>query len=93
MPFARIGAPVDWILMDDLDEAPTYKMYVFLSAFRVTEAQKKSIQRLYSRGAKAIVWVYAPGILGDALDGKDSFAVTGLKLKLLFDRSTAARRD
>ena len=37
--------------------APTYKMYVFLSAFRVTEAQKKSIQRLYSRGAKAIVWV------------------------------------
>ena len=87
MPFARIGAPVDWILMDDLDEAPTYKMYVFLSAFRVTEAQKKSIQRLYSRGARAIVWVYAPGILGAALDGKDSFAVTGLRLKLLFDRS------
>jgi hypothetical protein len=87
LPFGRMGAPVDWILMDDLDEAPAYKMYVFLDAFRVTEAHKKSIQRLYSRGAKAFVWVYAPGIVGDALDGKDSLAVTGIKLKLLFDRS------
>ena len=93
MPFARIGAPVDWILMDDLDEAPTYKMYVFLSAFRVTDAQKKSIQRLYSRGAKAIVWVYAPGILGAALDGKDSFAVTGTEVEVAVRPVTAARRD
>ncbi len=87
MPFGRIGAPVDWILMDDLDRAPAYKMYVFLDAFHVTEAQKKAIQRLYTRGAKAIVWVYAPGIAGSALDGKDSYAVTGLKLKLLLDKS------
>jgi beta-galactosidase len=88
MPMGRIGAPVDWILMDDLDEAPAYKMYVFLSAFRVTEPQMKSIERLYSRGAKAVVWVYAPGILGDAIDGKNSFAATGMKLKLLFDRTS-----
>jgi hypothetical protein len=86
-PMGRIGAPVDWILMDDLEEAPAYKMYVFLDAFHVTEAQKKSIQRLYSRGAKALVWVYAPGIAGAALDGKDSYDVTGMKLKLLFDKS------
>jgi hypothetical protein len=87
MPMGRIGAPVDWILMDDLEDAPPYKMYVFLSAFHVTESQKKSIQRLYSRGAKALVWVYAPGIAGTALDGADSYAVTGMKLKLLFDKS------
>lgn len=87
MPFGRIGAPVDWILMDDLDVAPAYKMYVFLDAFHVTEAHKSATQRLYSRGAKALVWVYAPGILSTALDGKDSFTVTGLKLKLLFERS------
>jgi hypothetical protein len=88
LPFGRMGAPVDWILMDDLDEAPPYKMYVFLDAFRVTEAQKKSIQRLYSRGTKALVWVYAPGIMGTALDGKESLAVTGLKLKVLFEKSS-----
>lgn len=87
LPFGRIGAPVDWILMDDLDKAPAYKMYVFLNAFHVTEAQKKSIQQLYARGAKAIAWVYGPGIAGSALDGKDSLAVTGLKLKLLFDKA------
>lgn len=88
LAFGRVGAPVDWILMDDLDEAPAYKMYVFLDAFRVSEAQKQSIRRLYWRGAKAIVWVYAPGIIGDALDGKDTRAVTGLGLKLLFDKSS-----
>jgi beta-galactosidase len=88
LPFGRIGAPVDWLLMDDLDAAPAYKMYVFLNAFHVTEAHKKAIERLYSRGARAIVWVYAPGIVGSALDGRDSFEVTGMKLKLLFDRSS-----
>ena len=87
LPFGRIGAPVDWILMDDLDAAPAYKVYVFLDAFRVTEAQKQAVQRLHSRGARAIVWVYAPGILGAALDGKESYALTGIKLKLLFDTS------
>lgn len=87
MPFGRIGAPVDWILMDDLDAAPAYKMYVFLNAFRVTEQHKAAIQRLRQRGAKAIVWVYAPGIVGKALDGADSEAVTGIKLKLLLDKS------
>lgn len=88
LPFGRIGAPVDWLLMDDLDDAPPYKMYVFLNAFHVTAPQKRAIQRLYSRGARAIVWVYAPGIVGTALDGKDSLDVTGMKLKLLFDRSS-----
>jgi beta-galactosidase len=88
LPFGRIGAPADWLLMDDLDGAPAYKMYVFLNAFHVTAAHKRAIERLYSRGARAIVWVYAPGIVGAALDGKDSFAVTGMKLKLLFDRSS-----
>jgi hypothetical protein len=87
LPFGRIGAPVDWILMDDLDVAPAYKVYVFLDAFRVTESQKQSVRRLYSRGARALVWVYAPGLVGAALDGKESLALTGIKLKLLFDTS------
>ncbi len=88
LPFGRIGAPADWLLMDDLDIAPAYKMYVFLNAFRVTPSHKKALQRLYSRGARAIVWVYARGILGAGIDGKDSFEVTGMQLKLLFDRSS-----
>jgi hypothetical protein len=87
LPFGRIGAPVDWILMDDLDAAPAYKVYFFLDAFRVTESQKQAVQRLYARGARALVWIYAPGLLGAALDGKGSYSLTGIKLKLLFDTS------
>ncbi|MCE5249293.1 beta-galactosidase [bacterium] len=86
LPVGRIGAPADWILLDDLAAAPSYKMYVFLNAFRVTEEQKRAIRQLPSRGAKAIVWVYAPGLVNSTLDASGSIELTGLNLKLLPDR-------
>lgn len=87
LPAGKIGAPVDWILMDDLGTARDYKMYVFLDAFRVTEKQKAEIKRLSSRGAKAVVWVYAPGYVGETLDVKGCFDLTGIRLKCLADKS------
>lgn len=87
MPVGKIGAPVDWILMDDLDKAPDYKMYVFLNAFHVTDRQRSAVNRLSGRGAKAVVWVYAPGYVGEALDAKGCFDLTGIRLKSLDDKS------
>jgi beta-galactosidase len=86
MPCGRMGAPVDWILMDDLDEAPAYRMVLFLDAFRVTDEQKKAIDRLAGRGTRAIVWVYAPGLLGETLDVERCAQITGLKLGMLRDK-------
>lgn len=87
LPAGKIGAPVDWILMDDLEKARAYKMYVFLDAFHVTGEQKAAIKRLPQRGAKAVVWVYAPGYVGETLDVKGCFDLTGIKLKCLADKS------
>jgi len=79
----KVGAPVDWILLDDLDIAPDYKMIVFLNAFYVNKRQKQAIDRLEQRGTKAIVWVYAPGFIGKTLDVEGCKDLTGLDLKLL----------
>ncbi|MBN1290443.1 MAG: hypothetical protein JXB48_01270, partial [Candidatus Latescibacteria bacterium] len=87
MSAGRIGVPVDWILLDDLEKAPHYKMYVFLDAFHVTDKQKSMIKQLPDMGAKAIVWVYAPGYIGETPDVKGCYDLTGIKLKSLNDKS------
>lgn len=61
---ARVGAPVDVILLDDLDRAPAYRLYLFLGTVHTSDAQRRAIARLPGRGAKALVWVYA----GDVID-------------------------
>jgi beta-galactosidase len=87
LPFGRMGAPADWILMDDLDNAPDYRMYVFLNALHVTPDQQAALDRLAARGAKAVVWVYAPGLIKETLDVRNCLDVTGLRLRLLKDKA------
>ena len=85
LQIGRIGAPVDYILLDDLNRAKDYKMYVFLNAFHVSGEQQEEIDRLASRGAKALFWVYAPGFVGETLDIKNSEKLTGLKINYTND--------
>lgn len=84
----RIGAPVDYILLDDIGKAKDYKMYVFLNAFRVTPEQKNEIDRLSARNARALVWVYAPGFIGETLDSKNSEQLTGFSLNYTLDEKS-----
>ena len=61
--FSRCGAPVDYILAEDLKNRPgNYRLYVFLNLFRCDEATVKAVKRLRERGA-AMLWLYAPGYL------------------------------
>lgn len=85
LQIARLGAPVDYILLDDIGKARDYKMYIFLDAFRVTPEQKKEIDRLKQRGAKTFVWLYAPGFIGEGLDVKNSENLTGIKINYTKD--------
>ncbi len=84
LPLGKIGAPFDYILQDDLSLARPYKLYIFLNAFHVTEKQKTMISRLPERGAKALLWVYAPGYVNHkTLDVKSCFYLTGMQLATL----------
>lgn len=79
----RIGAPADYILLDDLGIAKNYKMYVFLNAYYATPENRQEIARLGERGAKAIVWIYAPGFIGENSYGTDLISsMTGLSIMM-----------
>jgi len=83
LPLGKIGAPFDYILQDDIGLARPYKLYIFLNAFHISEKQRSMIDRLPERGVKALLWVYAPGYVGDTLDVKSSFYLTGVQLATL----------
>lgn len=79
-PLAMVGAPVDYIFLNDLQKVKSYKLYLFLNAFSLNEHQISMIRELPQRGAQSILWVYAPGFSGKSLDLKQCFDLTGLKL-------------
>lgn len=82
LPLGQMGAPFDWVLMDDLERARPYKLYVFINAFHVTERQKEAIARLQKRGARAILWLYGAGFAGDrSLDVKGCTDLTGIRIE------------
>lgn len=61
--FARAGAPVDYILAEDLKHRPgDYRLYVFCNLFTCDDGTKAAVAKLRERGA-TILWLYAPGYL------------------------------
>jgi hypothetical protein len=59
----RIGAPIDHILLDDLELLNTdrYKLVIFLNCFQVTTAQRRLMQRKLKRDGKHLLWCSAAG--------------------------------
>jgi hypothetical protein len=79
----KIGAPFDWVFLDDIDKARPYKFYIFLNAFHVDQKQKIAIDRLKSRGTKGFLWLYGAGFAGEkSLDVKGCMDITGIKIKM-----------
>lgn len=83
LPLGKIGAPFDWVFLNDLETAPPYKFYIFLNAFHVDAQQKLAISRLRSRGAKALLWLYGAGFAGEkSLDVKGCSDLTGIHMQM-----------
>ena len=62
---ARIGAPVDYLLLEDLKDHPgDYRMYIFANAYRTDPAFAETVRKLRGRGA-TIVWVGPSGYMAD----------------------------
>jgi len=57
----RLGAPVGFYALGDIEQLAPRKMYVFLNAFAPSDAERRAIERLKSRG-RVLVWLYAPGV-------------------------------
>ena len=86
----RIGAPVGLYLLDDLltGRVPRAKLYVFLNAFRLEDAQLSALRKHTGRKGVVRLWMYAPGILrADALNPAHIGEVTGIPVKEIASRS------
>jgi hypothetical protein len=59
----RIGAPVDHVLLDDLEHLDTsrYRLVIFLNCFQVTTAQRQIIASKLKRDGKHLLWCSAAG--------------------------------
>ncbi|MCQ2391295.1 MAG: hypothetical protein MJ240_07710 [Kiritimatiellae bacterium] len=63
--FSRAGAPVDFLLAEDLKRRPgDYRLYVFLNLFTCDEETRAAVAKLRAAG-KTILWLYAPGYAND----------------------------
>jgi len=82
----RTGAPYDMVLQSDIIDRSvtgTYKLVIFLNAFRVTKDQKSAIAEMQRLG-KTMLWFYTPGIIdeNDQYNPRNISSVTGMDISL-----------
>lgn len=91
--FSRIGAPYDIYLHNDISNPsmPSYKLYIFLNTFYLTEKERKTIRDKVQRDGNTVVWMYAPGFIGEGgLSIKNVRDLTGMEIfyqKAIYDPS------
>ena len=61
---AKLGAPHDSILVDDLALADLnrYKLVIFLNCFHLSDAQRRLIRKRVLNRNRTVLWCYAPGL-------------------------------
>lgn len=88
--YARAGAPVDYLLAEDIADNPgDYKLYIFTFAFKYDAHMLRAVEKIRERGA-AVLWLYAPGY-SYGLDSSvaNMERLTGMKFELLTERMLA----
>jgi hypothetical protein len=82
---ARIGAPVDVMLLSDFRKRPlNYKLYVMLSCCQYDDATLAAVRRQIQQRGATVLWCYAPGFIKDeTADVRHMQALTGFNLQLV----------
>lgn len=78
----RSGATVRTCLLQDVldDIAPGAQVYLFLNAFRLTEAERARLHARFQRDQACAIWCYAPGYLSPAPDTEAIAKTVGMKV-------------
>lgn len=81
---ARMGAPVDGLLLSDLLEgrARDYKLYFFLNAFYLSADERETLKALLRRDGKVALWVYAPGYVEEGLSAEHCADLMDITLRM-----------
>ena len=76
----KMGAPFDFFLQDEwesLDLSP-YRMLVFLNPFVLSERQRQTIRERGMTRDRSLVWLCAPGLIGDGLSPDNVSSLLGM---------------
>jgi hypothetical protein len=80
---AKMGAPHDSVLVDDLALAnlKRYKLVIFLNCFHLSDAQRDLIRRRVLNRNRTVLWCYAPGLFNGSTTSVEAMRqLTGLRL-------------
>jgi len=81
LELARIGAPVDYLLQDDLAHARPYRFYIMLNAYHMPAERRLLIDRVVKQRGATVLWLYAGGYDGGPEDRMSRMEdVTGFRL-------------
>ncbi len=74
----RAGIATRFVLLSDVvdDTAASFPLYLFLNAFRLTEAQRSRLHGRFEREHACAIWLYAPGYIAATMDEKNVAATT-----------------
>lgn len=79
---SRIGAPVAHYMVSDLPRIADHKMFLLMTSFAPTAADRAAIDALKSKG-RVLVFFYAPGIYKDGkVDEAAMSRLTGINLRM-----------
>jgi len=82
---AKLGAPHDSILVDDLAlvDADRYKFVIFLNCYHLTDAQRRLIRQRILNTNRTVLWCYAAGLFNGAGRSVEAMReLTGLHLAI-----------
>ncbi|MCY2990403.1 MAG: hypothetical protein NTY19_21375 [Planctomycetota bacterium] len=85
---AKVGAPHDSILVDDLAIADLerHKLVIFLNCFHLTGTQRDLIRRQVLNRGRTVLWCYAPGLFdGNCCAVEAMRELSGLQLSVATD--------
>ncbi|MGO8747891.1 MAG: hypothetical protein ACLQNE_18100 [Thermoguttaceae bacterium] len=80
---AKIGAPHDSILVDDLAlvDVGRYRLIIFLNCFHLSDAQRDLIRKTALNRKRTVLWCYAPGLFNQATTSIEAMReLTGLRI-------------
>lgn len=92
----RLGLPVDYYLMSDLDriDFSRYKVVLFVNAYYADNEMIRKVQKYAAKKGRTLIFLHAPGVVGDSnrLDPEQSARLTGIRLAVNPDASAAGIR-
>jgi len=80
----RGGAPFDMIFLDQIEQLPSYRVYVFCNTWRYTSEQMRMIRQKVLTNGQCAVFLWADGVISDdgSFSTETAGALTGMTIQM-----------